>query len=733
MLSDQSSDLDPPAGVPPRPPSGHPAAREEILEAALFEAKRVLVGQDRMIERLLRLLARPGPLPARRRARPGQDAGRRRRWPAIVGGSFARIQFTPDLVPADLVGTRIYRPSREAFDVELGPVFANVVLADEINRAPAKVQSALLEVMAERHVSIGGVTYAVPDPFLVLATQNPIESEGVYPLPEAQRDRFLMKVLVDYPNGREEAEIVRRMGVAPAGGRSRCSTHERLLRACRRPPTTCSSTTRSSTTPCAWCWPPASRPSTASPTSTPSSPTAPAPAPRLGLVAAGRALALLRGRAYVAAAGRLRRRPRRPAPPPRAVLRRASPTAIARRAGRRARRPTVPAPRVAPSPGRSSDTHRSGTIGPRDRRRHRVDRRSARGPLRQLELHRHPQARRPAPRRPPGPRARRPAARPATAGSTSPATTSGASTGTSPPGRATSTCATRSPTASSRRGSSSTAAPASTSARPTARSATSPSPSWPRSVSSPPASGNRTAAVVFDGERHQVVPPRGGPRRLSSRCWLDCSAVRGPPPESRVARRRAARGSASWRGAGAWSWSSPTCSTRGLAGGAARAGRPSRGRRRPAHRPPGGRAPAGRAPHAGRSRDRAAPRGADVEPAGSASDTPPLPRRRRETRPATRSLRRACATSWCPPIADWLARRRPRRRDEEATPMTFLHPMRLWLLAAVVGLAVAYCSGAAPSPARHRAIHERPLASRRSPPTGSAGGATSRRRSLSSV
>jgi MoxR-like ATPase len=133
----------------------------------------------------------------------------------ILGGSFNRLQFTPDLVPADLVGTRIYRPSQEAFDVELGPVFANVVLADEINRAPAKVQSALLEVMAERHVSIAGVTHPVPAPFLVLATQNPIESEGVYPLPEAQRDRFLLKVLVGHPSAREEAEIVRRMGVRP--------------------------------------------------------------------------------------------------------------------------------------------------------------------------------------------------------------------------------------------------------------------------------------------------------------------------------------------------------------------------------------------------------------------------------------------------------------------------------------------------------------------------------------
>jgi MoxR-like ATPase len=132
----------------------------------------------------------------------------------VVGGSSVRLQFTPDLVPSDIVGTRIYRPSQEAFDVELGPVFANLVLADEINRAPAKVQSALLEVMAERQVSIGGTTYPLPKPFLVLATQNPIESEGVYPLPEAQRDRFLMKVEVGHPSMAEEMEIVRRMSVA---------------------------------------------------------------------------------------------------------------------------------------------------------------------------------------------------------------------------------------------------------------------------------------------------------------------------------------------------------------------------------------------------------------------------------------------------------------------------------------------------------------------------------------
>jgi len=183
---------------------------QEALEAALFEAKRILVGQDRMLERLFvswlakgHVLLEGAPGLAKTLAAETMAT--------ILGGSFNRIQFTPDLVPADLVGTRVYKPSSETFDVELGPVFANVVLADEINRAPAKVQSALLEVMAERHVTIGGTTHPVPEPFMVMATQNPIESDGVYPLPEAQRDRFLMKVLVDYPNHREETEIARRM------------------------------------------------------------------------------------------------------------------------------------------------------------------------------------------------------------------------------------------------------------------------------------------------------------------------------------------------------------------------------------------------------------------------------------------------------------------------------------------------------------------------------------------
>ena len=186
----------------------------KVLERALFEVKKVVVGQDRMTERLfVTLLARGHCLlegaPGLAKTLAAETLAR------TVGGDFARLQFTPDLVPADIVGTRIYKASTESFEIELGPIFANIVLADEINRAPAKVQSALLEVMAERQVSIGGTTFPVPAPFMVMATQNPIESEGVYPLPEAQRDRFLMKILVDYPSGREEAEIVRRMSVAP--------------------------------------------------------------------------------------------------------------------------------------------------------------------------------------------------------------------------------------------------------------------------------------------------------------------------------------------------------------------------------------------------------------------------------------------------------------------------------------------------------------------------------------
>ncbi len=184
------------------------------LEQAVFEVKKVIVGQDRAIERLLVcLLARGHALlegvPGLAKTLAAETLA------TVVGGSYTRLQFTPDLLPADITGTRIYRASSERFDVELGPIFANFVLADEINRAPAKVQSALLEVMAEHHVSIGGTTFDVPSPFIVMATQNPIESEGVYPLPEAQRDRFLMKIVIGYPSPAEEIEIVHRMGVHP--------------------------------------------------------------------------------------------------------------------------------------------------------------------------------------------------------------------------------------------------------------------------------------------------------------------------------------------------------------------------------------------------------------------------------------------------------------------------------------------------------------------------------------
>jgi MoxR-like ATPase len=201
----------PDAADPPVPPTT-PAEDATLLERALFEIKRVIVGQDKMIERMLvAVLARGHCL---LEGVPGVAKTLAVETMAtVVGGTFARIQFTPDLVPADIVGTRIYRASSEHFDVELGPVFVNFLLADEINRAPAKVQSALLEVMAEQHVSIGGQTYRVPTPFLVMATQNPIEQEGVYPLPEAQRDRFLLKIVVGYPTDVEEREIVYRVGV----------------------------------------------------------------------------------------------------------------------------------------------------------------------------------------------------------------------------------------------------------------------------------------------------------------------------------------------------------------------------------------------------------------------------------------------------------------------------------------------------------------------------------------
>lgn len=192
-------------------PSGTDAA---VLRQSLDEVRRVIVGQEHMVERLVvALLARGHCLlegvPGVAKTLAASTLA------TVVGGTFARIQFTPDLVPSDIVGTRVFHPSSEKFDVELGPVFVNFLLADEINRAPAKVQSALLEVMAERQVTLAGVTHPLPRPFIVLATQNPIESEGVYPLPEVQRDRFLFRVRVPHPSAHEELEILHRMSVAP--------------------------------------------------------------------------------------------------------------------------------------------------------------------------------------------------------------------------------------------------------------------------------------------------------------------------------------------------------------------------------------------------------------------------------------------------------------------------------------------------------------------------------------
>src|SRR3954471_23843461 len=181
-----------------------------LPERILYEVKKIVVGQDHFLERVLVAILAQGHLlvegvPGLAKTLTVKTLAR------TVRGQFRRIQFTPDLVPADLVGTRVYNQKTSEFATSLGPVFTNLLLADEINRAPAKVQSALLEVMQERQVTIPGRTHKVPEPFLVMATQNPIETEGTYPLPEAQVDRFMMKVLVDYPTPTEEFVIVERM------------------------------------------------------------------------------------------------------------------------------------------------------------------------------------------------------------------------------------------------------------------------------------------------------------------------------------------------------------------------------------------------------------------------------------------------------------------------------------------------------------------------------------------
>jgi MoxR-like ATPase len=198
----------------PGPAGPTPAQAKEQLEQALFEIRRIIAGQDAMLERVLVCLLAQGHLLIE--GVPGLAKTLTIKTTAgVLGGTFARVQFTPDLVPSDLVGTRVYRAHEGSFDTELGPVFCNFLLADEINRAPAKVQSALLEVMQEHQVTIGHDTYKVPDPFLVMATQNPIESEGTYPLPEAQVDRFMLKVLIGYPRHDEELTVVQRQLVDP--------------------------------------------------------------------------------------------------------------------------------------------------------------------------------------------------------------------------------------------------------------------------------------------------------------------------------------------------------------------------------------------------------------------------------------------------------------------------------------------------------------------------------------
>jgi MoxR-like ATPase len=207
----------------------------QLMEQILYEVKRVVVGQDRFLERVMVAMLAQGHLLVE--GVPGLAKTLTVKTLALtMRGQFKRIQFTPDLVPADLVGTRIYNQKTGEFSTSLGPVFTNLLLADEINRAPAKVQSALLEVMQERQVTIAGETHKVPNPFLVMATQNPIETEGTYPLPEAQVDRFMMKVLVDYPTDEEEFVIVERV-TGPAVTVASVATTEQLAqlqRECRR-------------------------------------------------------------------------------------------------------------------------------------------------------------------------------------------------------------------------------------------------------------------------------------------------------------------------------------------------------------------------------------------------------------------------------------------------------------------------------------------------------------------
>ena len=195
----------------PDPTTPAPAEVQERLEEALFEIRRVIAGQDAMLERVLICLLAGGHLLIE--GMPGLAKTLLvKSLATALGIRFERVQFTPDLLPSDVIGTMVFQPQRGEFTTHLGPIFGNLVLADEINRAPAKVQSALLEAMQERQVTIGGTSHPLPRPFLVMATQNPVEHEGTYPLPEAQTDRFLFKLLVDYPAEHEEQGMLRRWG-----------------------------------------------------------------------------------------------------------------------------------------------------------------------------------------------------------------------------------------------------------------------------------------------------------------------------------------------------------------------------------------------------------------------------------------------------------------------------------------------------------------------------------------
>ena len=268
-----------------------------LMERILYEVKKVIVGQDHFLERVLVAVLAQGHLlvegvPGLAKTLTVKTLAR------TIRGSFKRIQFTPDLVPADLVGTRIYNQKTGDFTTSLGPVFTNLLLADEINRAPAKVQSALLEVMQERQVTIAGESHQVPEPFLVMATQNPIETEGTYPLPEAQVDRFMMKVLVGYPTEEEEFVIVERVTGIPNDIVSH-GHHRATERAAARVPEASMSIRRSSSTRCGW--PPLRgiRSASASATLAKYCRSARARAHRFNLIEGARALAFLRGRTYV--------------------------------------------------------------------------------------------------------------------------------------------------------------------------------------------------------------------------------------------------------------------------------------------------------------------------------------------------------------------------------------------------------------------------------------------------